>query len=126
MRNMKTGSGYFQFNLFDMSGDPNYLEVRNEFYKESSALIIIFDVSRRQTFDSLEMWLRELSKHGGENLPIFIVGNKIDLDSKRAVQKSEAEKWTHSRKFAGYSEASPKDGNGFLEVFGNIASHFTS
>ena len=110
-----------------MSGDPTYVEVRNEFYKESQALIIMFDVSRRQTFDALEMWLRELTKHGAENanMPIFIVGNKIDLDAKRAVQRTEAEKWTTSRKFAGYSEASAKDAKGFLELFGNIASHLS-
>ena len=71
--------------------------------------------------------MREMSKHGAENtsIPIFIVGNKMDLDGKRAVQKSEAEKWTASRKFAGYSEASAKDQKGFLELFGNIASHFS-
>jgi DnaJ family protein C protein 27 len=68
-----------------MSGDPTYIEVRNEFYKESQALVIVYDISRRQTFDALEMWLRELTKHGGENLAIFIVGNKTDLDAKRAV-----------------------------------------
>ena len=127
MRTTKNANGVFQFNLFDMSGDPTYVEVRNEFYKESQVLIIMFDVSRRQTFDALEMWLRELTKHAAENanMPIFVVGNKIDLDGKRAVQKSEAEKWTTSRKFAGYSEASAKDGKGFLELFGNIASHLS-
>ena len=47
MRTTKNANGVFQFNLFDMSGDPTYVEVRNEFYKESQVLIIMFDVSRR-------------------------------------------------------------------------------
>ena len=81
----------------------------------------MFDLSRRQTFDAMDMWLRELTKHGGEHLPIFIVGNKSDLDKKRAVQKTEAEKWTMQRNFVAYSETSAKDGTGFLELFGNIA-----
>ena len=127
MRTVKNANGYFQFNLFDMSGDPTYVEVRNEFYKEAQVLIIMYDISRRQTFDALEMWLREVSKHGPENvnLPVFVVGHKNDLDGKRAMQKQETEKWATSRKFF-YSEASAKDQRGFLELFGNIASQFNN
>ena len=78
-------SGQFQFNVFDLSGDQQYLEVRNEFYKEAQAVVIMFDVTRKATFDALDMWIREISKHGGENLPVFVVGNKTDAGTKRKV-----------------------------------------
>ena len=73
------------FNIFDLAGEQSYLEVRNEFYKESQAVVIMFDVTRKGTFDALDMWIREISKHGGENLPVFVVGNKIDCGTKRKV-----------------------------------------
>ena len=93
MKNMALGDGLFQFNVWDLSGDQTYVEVRNEFYKESQAIILMYDIARRSSFDALDMWIREASKHGGENLPVFVVGNKKDLDNKRAIPKTDAEKW---------------------------------
>lgn len=59
--------------------------MRNEFFKESQALILMFDITRKASFDALDMWLREASKNGGENLPVFVVGNKSDLAGNRKV-----------------------------------------
>ena len=110
-----------QFNFFDLSSDPAYLEVRNEFYKEAQAMVVMFDITKKATFDALDMWIREAAKHGGENLAIFIVGNKSDRDKDRKVQRVEAEKWVKPRNFAGYFETSPKEGNGYLQLFNSIA-----
>ena len=71
MKNMALGDGLFQFNVWDLSGDQTYVEVRNEFYKESQAIILMYDIARRSSFDALDMWIREASKHGGENLPVL-------------------------------------------------------
>jgi GTPase SAR1 family protein len=45
----------------------------------------MFDITRKASFDALDMWLREASKNGGENLPVFVVGNKSDLAGNRKV-----------------------------------------
>lgn len=102
------------------------MEVRNEFYKESQALLIMFDITRKSTFDALDMWLREASKNGGENLPVFVIGNKLDLSDKRKVNKNDAEKWTKQRNFLGYFETSPKDGNGYMALWAAVAEQFGS
>ena len=110
-----------KINIFDMSGHSEFLEVRNEFYKEVQALVVVFDVSSKGSFDSLDMWLREANKYGGENLPVWIVGNKIDMDHRREVEKSKASDWSKSRKFNGYFEVSASTGVGINELFVNIA-----
>ena len=56
VRNMQTADGQFQFNLWDLSGDPVYHEVRNEFFKESMALILMYDITKRKSFENLENW----------------------------------------------------------------------
>ena len=53
---MQTADGQFQFNLWDLSGDPVYHEVRNEFFKESMALILMYDITKRKSFENLENW----------------------------------------------------------------------
>ena len=64
-----------------------YIDVRNEFYKDSQVLFIVYDATNRKSFDALDMWLREVSKYGGEHLQAstVIIGNKIDLKAKRAI-----------------------------------------
>ena len=59
MKNFKSVDGLFQYNLWDLSGDPVYSEVRNEFYKESQAMILMYDISKRKSFESLEGWVKE-------------------------------------------------------------------
>ena len=121
VRNMTTMNGIFQFNLWDLSGDPVYAEVRNEFFKESQALILMYDVCKPRTFQNMENWLKEAKQSGGETLPIYVVGTKTDLDDRRSVQKAEAERWTQAKNAAGYFETSAKENNGFLRIFREIA-----
>ena len=121
MRSGKFAEGVFRFDLYDLSGDQVYLDVRNEFYKEAQAMILFYDMTKKSSFDALDMWLREASRHGGEALPVYVVGNKLDLDKKRTVAKFDAEKWAKTRQFAGYFEVSAKDNNGFLQLYQTIA-----
>lgn len=64
-------------NIWDLSGHPEFFEVRNEFYKEGDALVLFYDVTSRRSFESLDMWLREANKFGGEALAVFVVANKV-------------------------------------------------
>lgn len=111
-----------KLNIFDMSGNPEFVEVRNEFYKETQALIVAFDITSKKSFDALDMWLREANKYGGEALPVWIVGCKVDMASKRAVEKAAAMEWTKSRSFKGYFEVSAMYGNDVNELFSDIVS----
>ena len=71
-----------QLAFWDLAGDQAYVEVRNEFYKDIQALIIMCDITNQKSFDAMEMWMREVGKYGAENtasIKTFIVGNKLDL-----------------------------------------------
>ena len=124
-KNLGTAHGLFQFNLWDLSGDAVYSEVRNEFFKESQAIIMMYDIGRRKSFENLDMvWLKEIRISGGDSLPVYVVGNKSDLDDRRQVPKSEAEKWTmNTKQFTGYYETSAKDNTGFLRIFREMAEN---
>ena len=54
----------------------------------------------------MDMWLREVSKFGGENLPVVVVGTKADQVHRRSVTLSQAEEWVKSRGFVKYIEVS--------------------
>ena len=120
-RNLTTADGIFCFNLWDLSGDAVYAEVRNEFFKESQAIILLFDITKPKSFQNLANWHKEAATSGGENLPIYVVGTKEDLDERRSVPKAEAERWAQSKNAAGYFETSAKDNIGFIKIFREMA-----
>jgi DnaJ family protein C protein 27 len=75
-------------NFWDMSGSESFFEVRNEFYKDASGAILVYDVANRTTFDSLPAWLEEARKYGaGNDIPIILVANKVD--KRRTVMEAE-------------------------------------
>src|ERR1700722_10090007 len=51
-----------RLNIFDFSGHPLFYEVRNEFYRDAQAVLLVFDLNNRRSFDILETWLNEMKK----------------------------------------------------------------
>ena len=92
-----------------------FLEVRNEFYKDTSATLLVYDASDRNSFEELEAWLREARTYGmKESTPVCVCANKIDRP--RKVSESEGKKWARDRGFD-YFETSAQSGANISEVF---------
>ncbi|NWH73488.1 DJC27 protein, partial [Piaya cayana] len=69
-------------NIFDMAGHPFFYEVRNEFYKDTQGVILVYDVGQKESFDALDAWLaemkQELGPHGNmENVVFVVCANKV-------------------------------------------------
>ncbi|CAG9335005.1 unnamed protein product [Blepharisma stoltei] len=105
--------------LWDLSGHPEFFEVRNEFYKDCHGILLVYDITSRRTFDSLDMWLREANRYGANNVYLAICGNKADLNNKRAIPRNEAESWADSRRFD-YFEVSAASGQNVSDMFESI------
>eukprot|EP00033_Pygsuia_biforma_P001153 GCRY01001310.1.p1 GENE.GCRY01001310.1~~GCRY01001310.1.p1 ORF type:complete len:188 (-),score=1.07 GCRY01001310.1:76-639(-) len=106
-------------NIWDLSGRPEFLEVRNEFYRDAQGGLLVFDVHQRDSFDKLDTWLAEANKFGAQNVKFILVGNKIDITGPRAITKEEARQWGQFHGFQ-YYEASAKTGQNLSELFGAL------
>lgn len=108
-------------NIFDMAGHPFFFEVRNEFYKDTQGVILVYDVGQKDSFDALDSWLaemkQELGPHGNMDNIVFVVcANKIDCSKHRCIDESEGRLWAESRGFL-YFETSAQTGEGINEMF---------
>ena len=102
-------------NFWDLSGHAAFLEVRNEFYKDTTATLLVYDASDRNSFEELETWLREARTYGmKESTPVCVCANKIDRP--RKVSESEGRKWARDRGYD-YFETSAQSGANVSEVF---------
>ncbi|XP_036406274.1 dnaJ homolog subfamily C member 27-like isoform X2 [Megalops cyprinoides] len=108
-------------NIFDMAGHPFFYEVRNEFYKDSQGVILVYDVGLKESFDALDSWLGEMKQEMGshanmESIVFVVCANKVDLTKRRVIDESEGRLWAESRGFQ-YFETSAQSGEGISEMF---------
>uniref|UniRef100_A0A667YQS7 DnaJ (Hsp40) homolog, subfamily C, member 27 n=1 Tax=Myripristis murdjan TaxID=586833 RepID=A0A667YQS7_9TELE len=95
-------------NIFDMAGHPFFYEVRNEFYKDSQGVLLVYDVGVRDSFDALDSWLAEMKQE---------MGSQANMDS-------IVTPLTRSRGFH-YFETSAQSGEGINEMFQAFFSSIT-
>jgi Ras-related protein Rab-18 len=87
---------------------------------KNTYFIVVYDVARKETFESLGMWLQEVeqfSMGGGKEVVKLLVGNKIDQP--RLVARESAEEWARSRGML-FMEASAKTKEGIAQVFNEV------
>ncbi len=68
-----------QINFWDFSGNDDFIEIRNEFYKDSNAIIFVFDLTLKRTLENLETFIKEAKDLGGHEASLFLVGTKVHL-----------------------------------------------
>ncbi len=110
-----------KFQIWDTCGQEMYRSLVQGFYRNTSLGIIVYDISKKQSFNGLEIWLKDLRQNTEEDLPVFIVGNKSDLD--RAVTTEEGKNFSRNNKTEFFLECSAKSGYNVKEIFFEAAKY---
>jgi Ras-related protein Rab-2A len=84
--------------------------VTRTFYRNSSAVVIMYDITKYYTFEDVDYWLNETRQHSDSDALVYLVGNMIDLEPKREVKRIEAETYADRKGFHGFYEVSAKSG----------------
>ena len=93
--------------FWDTAGQEKYRAIASAYYKNAQGAIIVYDISRKETFENIENWLNELKQHGDPNIDMMILGNKTDLVEQRQVLTEEGRKLAENTK-AFFMEVSGK------------------
>ncbi|XP_076881618.1 ras-related protein RABA5a-like [Bidens hawaiensis] len=75
--------------IWDTAGQERFRAVTSAYYRGAVGALLVYDISRRQTFDSIGRWLNELHTHSDMNVVSILVGNKSDLKDVREVSTEE-------------------------------------
>lgn len=102
--------------IWDTAGSENYRSITRSYYRAAAGAVLVYDITRRQTFDHLGEWLDEARINGNPNISVVIVGNKLDLHSERQVSTEEAKTWATDNGLL-YLETSAKNGQGVFDTF---------
>ncbi|MFW9995740.1 MAG: GTP-binding protein [Candidatus Odinarchaeota archaeon] len=69
-----------KFQIWDLAGQTRFSSVRPAFYSGVMGCIVVYDITRKETFDNTPLWIKEVFKYSGHGqVPVILLGNKSDL-----------------------------------------------
>ena len=108
--------------IWDTAGQEKYMSMSKLYYRETRGVFVVFDLTRRCTFEHIPIWLAEIQEHAQTSsaltIPIAILGNKHDR-ADRAVFHSDIEKLRETVEFS-YFETSAETNYGITEAFSSL------
>ena len=89
--------------IWDTAGQERFRAVTRSYYRGAAGAIMVYDITRRTTFNHISSWLSEANNLASPNTILFLIGNKADLDASRDVTREEAEEFAreHGLTFLG-------------------------
>ncbi|KAM0430561.1 hypothetical protein ACHAPT_005911 [Fusarium lateritium] len=116
---------HMKLSLWDTAGQETYKSVTRSYFRGASGALLVFDLSRKQTFQHVTDWLNDLRQIAEPDIVVILVGNKADLtqqdDNRREVTREEAEEWAKRNGVMEYVETSAKSGANVEKAFMRVA-----
>ncbi|CAF3586827.1 unnamed protein product [Rotaria socialis] len=106
--------------IWDTAGQELYRSITRSYYRAAAAAFLVYDISKRKTFDHMTMWLNEMQEYSTSDMIFVLVGNKCDLSNEREVQKEEGEAFAQKHEIM-FMETSAKTATNVEELFVNTA-----
>lgn len=91
--------------IWDTAGQERYRAITSAYYRGAVGALIVYDILKTESYESVSRWLKELREHADANIIIELVGNKSDLDHLRAIPTDEAKNFANENSLL-FTEAS--------------------
>ncbi|KAK3872277.1 hypothetical protein Pcinc_022634 [Petrolisthes cinctipes] len=122
--------------IWDTAGQEAFRSITRSYYRGAAGALLVYDITRRETFNHLTQWLEDARQHSNSNMVIMLIGNKrqhsnsnmvimlignkSDLDSRREVKREEGEAFAREHGLV-FMETSAKTAANVEEAFINTA-----
>lgn len=103
--------------IWDTAGQERYRAMAGTYYRGAVGALLVYDMSKRDSFECLERWLEELNDNTDGNVAIMLIGNKSDLQDRRAVSREEAAAFAEKHGLAKCLETSALDASNVEAAF---------
>ena len=110
--------------IWDTAGQEKYKSLTKFFYKDAAMVILVYDITRKESFDNLKnFWYSEIQQYGDKDIILGIAGNKSDLYDNEAVPEKEAREFAKSIG-AIFALTSAQNNSGVNKLFEDIGNKF--
>ena len=109
-----------RLDLWDTAGQEQYRSLGRHFYKDSYVIILVYDITVRETFDNMKnLWYHDILKYGEKYTILAVVGNKSDLYEEEQVTEEEGRQYAKEIN-AMYMLVSAKNGDNINNLFNDV------
>ena len=120
-KNIKIKDKIYRIQIWDTAGQENFRSITRAYYKNSVCALVVYDITNRQSFENVKAWIEDCKSQSPSTILMVLVGNKIDLDSSRAVSTEEGEDFANMNGMP-FFETSAKSGENIDSIFTNTAT----
>ena len=102
--------------IWDTAGQERYKSIASSYYKGSKGAFIVYDITNKSSFESVEKWVSDITASADKKITILLIGNKCDLEDKRKVTKEEGQELATKLEIA-FLETSAFSGENLEKAF---------
>ena len=106
---------HIKLQIWDTAGQESFRSITRSYYRGAAGALLVYDITRRETFNHLTRWLEEARQNANANMVIMLIGNKSDLEHRRAVATEEGVKFARDNNLV-FLETSAKSADNVEEV----------
>uniref|UniRef100_A0A8C6ZQV0 small monomeric GTPase n=1 Tax=Nothoprocta perdicaria TaxID=30464 RepID=A0A8C6ZQV0_NOTPE len=78
--------------IWDTAGQERFRSVTHAYYRDAHALLLLYDVTNKASFDNIQAWLTEIHEYAQQDVVLMLLGNKVDSTQDRVVKREDGEK----------------------------------
>ncbi|KAJ2851797.1 ras GTPase [Coemansia brasiliensis] len=120
IRTIELDGKVVKLQIWDTAGQERFRTITSSYYRGAHGIIVVYDVTDTETFSNVKQWLQEIDRYASEGVNKLLVGNKSDLEDKRAVDFTEAQEFAKSLNIS-FLETSAKDSTNVENAFLTMA-----
>ena len=90
-RTVSAKDQFIKLQIWDTAGQESFRSITRSYYRGSIGALLVYDITRRDSFDNLVRWLEEMRENAYSKMQIILVGNKVDLEAEREVSFEEGQ-----------------------------------
>ena len=119
--NLVINNSIYRIQIWDTAGQENFRSITRSYYKNSACALIVYDITRRVSFESLSDWIEDCKNSSPKTVVMVLVGNKCDLAQNREVNEEEGREFAEKHGML-FFETSAKTGQNVEELFKQSAT----
>ena len=121
LKTLEVNGKKVKLQIWDTAGQERFKNITASYYRGGNGVLVVYDITERESFDNLTSWLIEIEKNANKNVYKLLIGNKCDLEDKRKVTFQEGKDFAESNGMK-FIETSAKDNTKVQEAFELLTS----